>query len=273
VPAKLVNKFHKRAAAIPPLRILAEEDDATLVTAVKCGNTEAFEILVRRYQARILSVAWRFTRNREDAEDVTQQAFQKAFVHFRQFEGNSSFSTWLTRIAMNEALMWLRRKRALLEVPIEESGTTTDESALQLDFPDSGPSPEDSCLQRERERILAAAINELRPGMRAAIHLRGIGELSTEETARVMGLSVESVKGRVFHARKKLRERLTRYIPVRQRTPPNPRQASSFGSKPPIPLMLPRVPTTPSGFVARRCLGNTRIGLRRTQVRKERSRI
>jgi RNA polymerase sigma-70 factor (ECF subfamily) len=209
VPTKLVNKFHKRAATIPPLRILAEEDNAGLVTAAKCGSTEAFEVLVRRHQARILSVAWRFTRNREDAEDITQQAFQKAFVHFRQFEGNSSFSTWLTRIAMNEALMWLRRKRASLEVPIE---TTTDEPALPLDFPDSGPSPEDSCLQRERERILSAAINELRPGMRTAIHLREIGELSTEETAHVMGLSVASVKGRVFHARKKLRERLKRCV-------------------------------------------------------------
>jgi RNA polymerase sigma factor (sigma-70 family) len=113
---------------------------------------------------------------------------------------------------MNEALMWLRRKRALLEVPIEESRTTTDEPGLQLDFPDSGPSPEDSCLQRERNRILSAAINELRPGMRTAIQLREIGELSTEETAHVMGLSVESVKGRVFHARRKLREILKRYV-------------------------------------------------------------
>jgi RNA polymerase sigma-70 factor (ECF subfamily) len=209
VPSKLVNKFHKRAPAIPPLRIRAEEDEVALVTAAKCGSTEAFEVLVRRHQARILSVAWRFTRNREDAEDITQQALQKAFVHFRQFEGNSSFSTWLTRIAMNEALMWLRRKRASLEVPIE---TMTDEPALPLDFPDSCPSPEDSCLQRERKGILSAAINELKPGMRTAIQLREIGELSTEETAHVMGLSVESVKGRVFHARKKLREILKRYV-------------------------------------------------------------
>jgi RNA polymerase sigma-70 factor (ECF subfamily) len=211
VPIKLVNKFHKRAAAIPPLRILAEEDDAALVTAAKCGSTEAFEVLVRRHQPRILSVAWRFTRNREDAEDITQQTLQKAFVHFRQFEGNSSFSTWLTRIAMNEALMCLRRKRALLEVPIEES-STNNETAMPLDFPDSGPSPEDSCLQREQKRILSAAVKELTPGMREAVELRELGELSTQETAHVMGLSAEAVKGRVFHARKKLREMLKRYV-------------------------------------------------------------
>ena len=211
MPTKLVNEFHKRAAVSPPLRILAEEDDAALVTAAASGSNEAFEVLVRRHQARILRVAWRFTRNREDAEDITQQTFQKAFVHFRQFQGNSSFSTWLTRIAMNEAFMWLRRKRALSEVPIEES-STNNETAVALDFPDLGPNPEDSCIQRERERILSAAINELMPGMRTAIQLRGIGELSTEETAHVMGISVESVKGRVFHARKKLREILKRYV-------------------------------------------------------------
>ena len=211
MPTKLVNKFHKRAAAIPPLRVPAEEDDAALVTAAESGSTEAFEVLVRRHRARILSVAWRFTRNREDAEDITQQTFQKAFIHFRQFEGNSSFSTWLTRIAMNEALMWLRRKRASLEVPIEESNAN-NETTQTLDFPDSGPNPENSCLQRERERILSAAMNELTPGIRRAVELRELLELSTQETAHVMGISVELVKGRVFHARKKLRERLKHYF-------------------------------------------------------------
>jgi RNA polymerase sigma-70 factor (ECF subfamily) len=211
VPTKLVNNFHKRAAAIPPLRILAEEDDAALVTAAQYGTTEAFEVLVRRHQARILRAAWRFTRNREDAEDIVQQSFQKAFVKLQQFEGNSSFSTWLTRIAINESLMWLRRKRTSSEVPIEES-SENNETTQTLDFTDSGPNPEDSCLQRERERILSAAMNELTPGMRKAIELRELGELSTEETARVMGLSVQAVKGRAFHGRRKLREVLKRYV-------------------------------------------------------------
>ena len=211
MPTKLVNKFHKRAAAIPPLRILAEEDDATLVAAAKSGSNDAFEALVRRHQARILSSAWRLTRNREDAEDVAQQSFQKAFVHLHQFEGNSSFSTWLTRIAINEALIWLRKKRAWPEVPIETSGAN-DETELRLDFPDLGPNPEDICLQRERERILSAAMNELTPAMRTAVELRELRELSTEETAHVMGVSVEAVKGRTFHARRKLGEMLKRYV-------------------------------------------------------------
>jgi RNA polymerase sigma-70 factor (ECF subfamily) len=211
VPAKLVNKFHKRAAAIPPLRILAEEDDAKLVAAVASGSHEAFEVLVRRHRARVLRVAWRFTRNREDAEDIVQESLQKAFVHLRQFEGNSSFSTWLTRIAINQALMWLRKKRASPQVPVE-APSANDEPALAPDFPDLGPTPEDRCLQRERERILSAAMNELTPGLRKAIELRELRELTTEETARVMGLSVQAVKGRVFHGRKKLHEVLKRYV-------------------------------------------------------------
>jgi RNA polymerase sigma-70 factor (ECF subfamily) len=185
--------------------------DGALVVAAKNGDGQAFEILVGRHQRKILRVVLRFTRNHEDAEDILQQSFQKAFVHLQQFEGNSSFSTWLTRIAINEALMWLRRKRASPEVPIEESGTKS-ETALPLDFPDSGPSPEDSCLQRERERILSLAMNELTPGTRTAIQLREIGELSTEETARVMGLSVGAVKARVFHGRRKLRAVLKSYV-------------------------------------------------------------
>ena len=154
-------------------------------------------------------MAHRITRNREDAEDVVQQSFQKAFINLQKFEGDSLFSTWLARIAINEARMLLRRKRGSREVPIEESSTKA-ESALPLEFPDSAPNPEDSCLDREQEQVLSAALNKLRPGIRKAIELRDLGELSTGETALVMGLSVAAVKGRVFHGRRILRETLTR---------------------------------------------------------------
>ena len=187
-------------------RLVARED-AALVAGAKTGDARAFELLVQRHGGRIFSLAQRITRNREDAEDAVQQSFQKAFIHLKKFEGGSLFSTWLTRIAINEALMLLRRKRGSREVPIAES-TTEGETALLLDIPDSGPNPEDSCLQREQERILSAAVSELTPGMRKAIELRELGELSTRETARVMGLSVGAVKARVFHGRRKLRETL-----------------------------------------------------------------
>ena len=105
--------------------------------------------------------------------------------------------------------MLLRRKRGTREVILESN--KEGETALPLDIPDAGPNPEDSCLQREQERILSAAVNELTPGMRKAIELRELGELSTGETARVMGLSVGAVKARIFHGRRKLRQTLKRY--------------------------------------------------------------
>jgi RNA polymerase sigma-70 factor (ECF subfamily) len=190
----------------PADRLVAEED-ALLVAAAKTRDTRAFELLVKRHERKIFSMAHRITRNREDAEDVVQQSFQKAFIHLKKFEGKSLFDTWLTRIAINEALMLLRRKRGSHEVPIEASSTKI-ENALPLDFPDSAPNPEASCLDREQEQILSAALNKLRPGVRKAIELRELGELSTRETALVMGLSVAAVKGRVFHGRRKLRETL-----------------------------------------------------------------
>jgi RNA polymerase sigma-70 factor (ECF subfamily) len=151
----------------------------------------------------------RFAHIREDAEDIVQQSFQKAFVHLHRFEGKSRFSTWLTRIAINEALMFLRRGRGLREVSIEDlSGN--EETALGLEIPDSRADPEITFLQGERSRILSAAMNRLRPGIRKAIELRELGELSLEEAARVMGLSVAALKGRVFHGRKKLYQVLKR---------------------------------------------------------------
>jgi RNA polymerase sigma-70 factor (ECF subfamily) len=199
-----------KATSFSADRLVTEEDTA-VVAAAKAGDGRAFELLVRRNEGKIFSLAQRMTRNREDAEDVVQQSFQKAFVNLKKFEGGSLFSTWLTRIAINEALMFLRRKRGSREVPMAES-STEDGAALPLDFQDSGPNPEDSCLQREQERILCAAVNELRPGLRKAVELREFGELSTGETAQVMGLSAAAVKARLFHGRRKLRQRLERYV-------------------------------------------------------------
>jgi RNA polymerase sigma-70 factor, ECF subfamily len=211
MPAELMDAVGEgNETSSSPDRLVAQKD-AALVAGAKTGDARAFELLVERHERRIFSIAQRMTRNPEDAEDVVQQSFQKAFINLKKFEGDSLFSTWLTRIAINEALMLLRRKRGSREVPIAES-STEDGAALPLDFPDSGPNPEDSCLQREQERILCAAVNELKPGLRKAIELREFGELSTGETAQVMGLSVAAVKARLFHARKELRRTLKRYV-------------------------------------------------------------
>ncbi len=189
--------------------IVGQDEEAALVLAAKSGDGHAFEILFERYQQRILAVARGFTRIREDAEDIVQQSLQKAFVHLHKFEGKSRFSTWLTRIAINEALMFMRRGRGLREVSIDDiSGNK--ETALPLEMRDSHAGPESVFFQDERSRILSAAMDELTPRTRTAIELRELSELSTQEAARVMGLSVTAVKARVFQGRKKLRRVLKR---------------------------------------------------------------
>lgn len=185
-----------------------------LVAAAKSGDEGAFAALVKHHQKRILALALRYTRVREDAEDVVQQAFHKAFVYVEKFEGKSSFATWLTRIAINEALMLLRRRRALREELID--ATNKDErTTLGFDMPDGRPDPEVTYLQRERARILSAAIAQLRPALRAVIELQELRELTARETAGHMGLSVSAVKARVFHGRQKLREALSHQMRYR----------------------------------------------------------
>ena len=178
--------------------------DKALVVAAKNGDGQAFDILVRRYRSKMLRVAQRFARNEADAEDIVQQSFQKAFVHLQQFEGHSTFSTWLTRIAINQALMLLRKRVSIAEIPLIEQANAENGATLSLGFPDSRANPEDSCARQEQKEILSAALNKLSPGMREAIQLREIDELSTKEAARVMGISTLAVKARVFHGRKKI---------------------------------------------------------------------
>jgi len=202
----------KRAPQSTIAGIVAFRDpmtDETLVAAAKRGDEKAFETLVRRHRPRILALALRYTRLREDAEDVVQQALQKAFIYLNSFEGKSLFSTWITRIAINEALMLLRRGRGLREVSINDLGGNHG-TEPGLEIPDSREGPESAFLRGERNRILFAAMDKLTPGIRTAIELRELRELSTKEAARVMGLSVSAVKARAFHGRRKLHQILKR---------------------------------------------------------------
>src|SRR4029077_18300089 len=182
-----------------------------LVVAARNGDEQAFETLFKRHRQKILRVVLRYAHVREDAEDIVQQSFQKAFVYLHKFEGKSSFSTWLTRIAINESLMLLRHGRALREVLVDDR-SEAEGNAASLEMPDASPDPEASYMRRERVQILSETLGNLRPGMRTTIELRELAELSTEETARRMGISVGAVKARLFHARKKLQEQLSRYM-------------------------------------------------------------
>src|ERR1700720_2547580 len=148
MPTKLMDNIDKEEAAISFNDNIPRKGDMTFVAAAKNGNRKAFEILVKRHQQRIFFVARRMTRRREDAEDVVQQSFQKAFTHLRKFEGRSAFSTWLTRIAITEALMLLRRSRGLHEVLIDDLNGN-EGNPTPLDLPDSGANPKAIYSQRE----------------------------------------------------------------------------------------------------------------------------
>jgi RNA polymerase sigma-70 factor (ECF subfamily) len=208
---RVLNKIGKPGVTVS-CDLTAEED---IVAAAKAGDEGAFETLFNRHQRKIFVLAFRYTRVREDAEDIVQQTFQKAFLHLQTFEGKSSLSTWLTRIAINQALMLLRSRRGLREVLIDNS-SGDEEATPTLEIPDANPDPEASYLQGEKAQILSAAMRQLRPRMRKAIELRELGELSNRDTAAHLGVSIGTVKSRVFHARRKLAIALRRHMGPRR---------------------------------------------------------
>jgi RNA polymerase sigma-70 factor (ECF subfamily) len=200
---------NKETGKLVRQRMTAREE-YIFVAAAKRGDSAAFETLCKQATSTVLHVAWRMMRNNEDAEDVLQESFQQAFIYLGSFNGASRFSTWLTRIAINAALMRLRKKNRLRDVSLDEP-VETEESSTRIDVEDLGLNPEQLCAQEEQQRILSKAMNALTPGTRKVIELRELDERSAEETAQIMGISVSAVKARVFHGRRKLRERLNHF--------------------------------------------------------------
>jgi RNA polymerase sigma-70 factor (ECF subfamily) len=193
-----------------PMPAVTPGDEGALVAAAKRGDVSAFETLVNRYDRKIFRLAQNITQNTEDAEDVMQEAFLKAFEHLSEFQGNSRFYTWLVRIAVNQALMKLRKRRPNL-ISLDQEIETEDDF-LPREVEDWGPTPEERYAQTELAGILSQAITELEPGFRVVFQLRDMEELSTEETAEVLGLSVPAVKSRLLRARLKLRQKLNRFF-------------------------------------------------------------
>lgn len=175
-----------------------------LLAAAKCGDRAAFDELFQPLAKRTFQIVYRITRNREDAEDALQDSFLRAFLHIRAYESRSSFSSWLTSIAVNSALMMLRKKRNSFEISTDGSGNP-DAIDRHRDAVDRGPNPEQHCLQKERERILRKAIRALRPSIREVVEMQQLREHSMRETARMIGISA-GAKARLFHARIALRK-------------------------------------------------------------------
>ncbi|HEX7360294.1 MAG TPA: RNA polymerase sigma factor [Bryobacteraceae bacterium] len=184
-------------------------DESALVARAKAGDAEAFSELVRHYDRRVFRMAKQITQNDDDAEDVLQETFFKAYTHLDSFQGNSKFYTWLVRIAVNEALMRLRKRRADRTVPLDEPiDTGEDEVVREIAVWDENP--EESYSRDELAGILDQAVESLKPAYRTVFILRDIEEMSIEETAQILKLSISAVKSRLLRARLQLREKLTR---------------------------------------------------------------
>jgi RNA polymerase sigma-70 factor, ECF subfamily len=184
-------------------------DEAALVAAAKAGDAAAFTTLVNRYERKIYRLAKHITQNDEDAEDVLQESFLKAYEHLDGFQGNSKFYTWIVRIAVNEALMKLRKRKGDRTVPLDEP-VDTGEEMVAREIAVWEDNPEERYSREEMQEILDQAVQTLKPDFRTVFILRDIEELSTEEAAEALGISIPAVKSRLLRARLALREKLTR---------------------------------------------------------------
>lgn len=187
----------------------APMDDVALVARARAGDARAFSDLVSRYDRKIYRLARHITNSDEDAEDVLQEAFLKAYEHLDGFQGNAKFYTWLVRIAVNESLMKLRKRKSDRTVSLDEPADNGDEPIVREIAVWDG-NPEQQYSSEELRSILDKAIASLKPTFRTVFLLRDVEDLSTEETAAALDISVPAVKSRLLRARLELRERLTR---------------------------------------------------------------
>ncbi len=194
-----------------PVQSTADPEELDLVSRAREGDKGAFSSLLRRYDGKIFRLAMNITQNREDAEDVLQEAFLKAYEHLDQFQGNSKFYTWIVRIAVNQALMKLRKRKSDRAVSLDEQIDTGEDTVVR-EIASWDPDPEVRYSRDELRTILNGAINELAPIYRTVFTLRDVDGLSTEETAEALDLSVPAVKSRLLRARLQLRDRLTRFF-------------------------------------------------------------
>lgn len=181
----------------------ATQRDEQLVSSAKAGSADAFAELQNIYASRLYNTILRITKNHEDAEDTLQDTFLHVHLALYSFEGRCSFYTWATRIAMNSALMLLRRRHARPEVPFDLPTEGRDCFPL-FDVKDSSPNPEQIYGERQQWERMRRSIQSLHPKLQEAIRIRMAGGCSMEEIARRLGISVASVKSRLHRARRQL---------------------------------------------------------------------
>ena len=188
------------------------DNEAEVVAEARAGNHGAFATLVKQYDHHIYRIALNITRNTEDAKDALQESLLKAHTNLGRFEGQSRFYTWLVRIAINESLMKLRRRRREKEVFIDEKPETDNGRLMAGEIVDWDENPEERYSQAELREILTKAIESLSPPYRLVSLLRDVEGFSTDETAHTLGISVSAAKSRLLRARSQLRETLNTYF-------------------------------------------------------------
>ena len=200
------------APGTSPTDLLTKPADLELVHRAKRGDIESFSELVSRHERKIFRLTQHITGNREEAEDALQEAFLKAFTKLEQFQEGSQFYTWLVRIAVNESLMRLRKRRNTpltlsLDEPVE-----TDDGLIPREIGQWHDNPETRFAQQELQEILDQAMQTMPAILRTVLVLRDLEQISTEETARMLDISVPAVKSRLLRARLQLREKLHKYF-------------------------------------------------------------
>jgi RNA polymerase sigma-70 factor (ECF subfamily) len=183
------------------------QTDEELVQKAQQDDERAFGKLVERYETKVYSLAIKMLRNPEDAEDVLQDTFLRAYRGIKSFQGNSTFSTWIYRITANSALMRLRKKQ-LPTVSIDDA----DEREAPINIADWSPGPVEQLLTQETQKAMDEAIEALPPEFKQVFILRDVEELSNAEVAEILDLSVAAVKSRLHRARLKVRNRLAVYF-------------------------------------------------------------
>src|SRR6516162_6284318 len=183
-------------------------EDAELVELARQRDPAAFRVIMRRHNRRLFRVARAVTRDDSEAEDVVQEAYTLAFTNLSTFRGDSSLATWLTRIAMNEALGRLRRSRPTVELSALDAEHRNDAHIIQFPMMTSNYDPERTVAQREIGRLMERAIDGLPDIFRVVFMMRDVEELSVEETAGLLGLPEATVKTRLHRARRLLRQAL-----------------------------------------------------------------
>ena len=189
-----------------PVAAARTASDESLVETAQNGEHWAYVELFGRYRDLISCVVQRITKNSHDTEDVLQDAWMRGFVHIRTFDGRAAFSTWLTRIAVNSALMMLRKRRWHLEASLDDQNNSDVSGRLEIVEPSYGP--EDALLRKERLSLVRQAIEGLPPTLRGVAELRQSTDGSLKEMAALTGISVPATKSRLARAKCALRKHL-----------------------------------------------------------------